>query len=52
MRKYILQHSNVYDQMFVIVRNTARIMQLNYKLKIIFWKDIFNPIFITVLGIF
>ena len=52
MRKFITQHSNVYDQMFVIIRNTVRIMQLNYKLEIVFWKDIFHPIFICFLGIF
>ena len=51
MRKYISQHSEVYDQMFVLIRNTIRIMMLNYKLKIVFWKDIFHPILITFFSI-
>jgi hypothetical protein len=51
MRLYILQHSNVYDQMFVLVRNILRIMLINYKLKIIFWKDVFHPILVTFLSI-
>jgi len=51
MRRYILQNSNVYDQMFVLLRNIIRIMMLNYKLKIVFWKDIFHPILVTFLSI-
>ena len=35
-----------------MVRNCVRIMLLNYKLKIIFWKDIFHPIFVTFMSIF
>ena len=37
--------------MFVMVRNVIRIVLLNYKLKIVFWKDVFHPIFICVLSI-
>jgi hypothetical protein len=37
--------------MFVLVRNTIRIMMLNYKLKIVFWKDVFHPILVTFLSI-
>lgn len=51
MRRYIMQHSEVYDQMFVLTRNTIRIMMLNYKLKIFFWKDVFHPILISFMGI-
>lgn len=51
MRSYILQNSKVYDQMFVLLRNIIRIMMLNYKLKIVFWKDIFHPILVTFLSI-
>lgn len=51
MRRYIKQNMNVYDQMFVMVRNVIRIMLLNYKLKIVFWKDIFHPIFVNFLSI-
>ena len=38
--------------MFVLVRNTLRILILNYKLRIVFWKDLFHPIFVSFLGIF
>jgi hypothetical protein len=51
MRRYIMQHSEVYDQMFVLTRNTMRIMMLNYKLKIVFWKDVFHPILISFMSI-
>lgn len=51
MSKFITQHSNVYEQMFVIARNSMRILQLNYKLDIVFWRDIFNPIIINCFGI-
>lgn len=34
-----------------IVRFTLRMIQLNYKLEIIFWKDIFNPILVTFISI-
>lgn len=37
--------------MFVLTRNTMRIMMLNYKLKIVFWKDIFHPILISFMSI-
>ena len=51
MRTYINQHSNVYDQMFVLIRSFVRIMMLNYKLKIVFWRDLFHPIFVTFMSI-
>ena len=51
MRRYIMQHSEVYDQMFVLIRYTMRIMLLNYKLKIFFWKDVFHPILISFMSI-
>ena len=38
--------------MFVLVRNTLRILILNYKLRIVFWKDLLHPIFVSFLGIF
>ena len=37
--------------MFVLIRNTMRIMMLNYKLKIVFWKDLFHPILISFMSI-
>lgn len=51
MRRYIMQHSEVYDQMIVLIRNTMRIMKLNYKLKIVFWKDFFHPILVSFMSI-
>ena len=51
MRKYIHEKMKMYDHIFVLVRNTARIMMLNYKLKLPIHRDIFNPIVITEIGI-
>ena len=52
VRRYINQKQKIYDHMFVLVRNTLRILILNYKLRIVFWKDLFHPIFVSFLGIF
>jgi hypothetical protein len=51
MRNYINMHQNVNDQITVIIRNSLRIIQLNYKLNIFFWKDILDPISICLIGI-
>ena len=51
MRKYIHEKMKMYDHIFVLIRNTARIMMLNYKLKLPVHRDIFNPIVITEIGI-
>jgi hypothetical protein len=42
---------NVYDEMFVLFRNTVRIMMLNYKLKIVVWRDLLHPILVTFMSI-
>lgn len=41
----------MYDHIFVLVRNSLRIMMLNYKLKLPIHRDVFNPIVITFVGI-
>lgn len=51
MRKYINQLPRTYDHLFVILRNTLRILMLNFKLQIPFWKDLFHPITVTFLGL-
>jgi hypothetical protein len=51
MRKYINLKPKLYDQLFVLVRNTLRILMLNFKLRIPFWKNIFHPIAVTFLGL-
>ena len=52
VRKYINQKQRLYDHMFVLVRNTLRILILNYKLGIFFWTTVLHPIFVCFLGIF
>mmetsp|Transcript_11537 Transcript_11537/g.15585 ORF Transcript_11537/g.15585 Transcript_11537/m.15585 type:complete len:142 (+) Transcript_11537:1311-1736(+) len=41
----------MYDHMFVLVRNTCRIMMLNYKLKLPIHRDILNPIVVAEVGV-
>ena len=41
----------MYDHIFVLIRNSFRIMMLNYKLKLPIHRDIFNPIVIAFLGV-
>lgn len=50
-RKYINTKPKLYDELFVIIRNALRILMLNFKLKIVFWKNIFHPIAVTMLGL-
>ena len=45
----------MYDHIFVVIRNSLRIMMLNYKLKLpinstMGYRDLFNPIVMTMLG--
>ena len=47
---YIRQKLKMYDHIFVLFRNSFRIMMLNYKLKLPIHRDIFNPIVITEIG--
>lgn len=51
MRAFISQGITVKDQLFVMSRNLLRIILLNYKLKIVFWKDVVHPILATFLSI-
>ena len=41
----------MYDHMFVLVRNTFRIMMLNYKLKLPIHRDILSPIVVAEVGV-
>lgn len=50
-RKYINTKPKLYDELFVIIRNALRILMLNFKLRIPFWKDLFHPIGVTFLGL-
>ena len=50
MALYIRQKLKMYDHIFVLFRNSFRIMMLNYKLKLPIHRDIFNPIVITEIG--
>ena len=47
---YIRQKLKMYDHMFVLFRNTFRIIMLNYKLKLPIHRDILNPIVVAVVG--
>lgn len=49
--QYIRQKLKMYDHMFVLFRNSFRIIMLNYKLKLPIHRDILNPIVITEVGI-
>ena len=50
MRNYVSMHSNKNEQVLVLIRNTLRIIQLNYKLNVVFWNKL-HPIFISCMGI-
>lgn len=41
----------MYDHIFVLFRNTFRIIMLNYKLKLPIHRDILNPIFVAEVGV-
>ena len=41
----------MYDHIFVLIRNSFRIIMLNYKLKLPVHRDVFNPIVITYVGV-
>lgn len=41
----------MYDHIFVLFRNSFRIMMLNYKLKLPIHREIFNPIIISFIGV-
>ena len=41
----------MYDHIFVLVRNSFRIMMLNYKLKLPVHRDIWSPMAITYVGV-
>ena len=51
LRIYIRQKLKFYNHLFVVIRNSFRIMMLNYKLKLPIHRDIFNPIVIAEIGI-
>ena len=48
---FIRQKLKMYDHMFVLVRNTFRIMMLNYKLKLPIHRDILSPIVVAEVGV-
>ena len=48
---FIREKMKLYDQVFVLVRNTLRIMMLNFKLKMPVWRNIFHPILIQEIGV-
>ena len=48
---YIRQKLKMYDHIFVLIRNSFRIIMLNYKLKLPVHRDVFNPIVITYVGV-
>ena len=51
VRLFIKQKLKMYDHIFVLLRNSFRIMMLNYKLKLPIHRDIFNPIVIAFIGV-
>lgn len=51
VRVFINRKQKMYDHIFVLFRNSFRIMMLNYKLKLPVHRDIFNPIVITEIGV-
>ena len=50
VRLFIKTRLKMYDHIFVLFRNSFRIMMLNYKLKLPIHRDIFNPIVIAFIG--
>ena len=52
VRKLINQKLKLYEQMFVLVGNTLKILMLNYKLNVPVYRRLFHPILICVFGIF
>ncbi len=51
VRMMINQKQKYYDHIFVLIRNTFRILMLNYKLGLPVWRQVFSPIVITEAGI-
>ena len=52
IRNYISMHSNINEQVLGLINNMLRIIQLNYKLDIVFWKELIHPISISVIIVF
>jgi len=48
---YIRQKLKMYDHMFVLIRNSFRIIMLNYKLRLPIHRDILNPIVVQEVGV-
>lgn len=48
---YITQKLKMYDHIFVLFRNTFRIIMLNYKLRLPIHRDILNPVFVAEIGV-
>ena len=48
---FIRQKLKMYDHIFVLFRNSFRIMMLNYKLQIPIARNFLNPIFVAEVGV-